>query len=684
MTEKLDQPPDTLNEISRELEQLRARIRRHDYLYYVLDQPEITDAEYDQLYKRLEELEQLHPELVTSDSPTQRVGGTPSPEFGELPHSIPMLSISNVFSEAELIDFDQRTRKAIGISGQLGYVVEPKLDGVAIELIYQHGALISAATRGDGFVGEDVTANVRTIRSIPLRLVGEGASISLVEARGEIFMERSHFDELNEERDELGLPAFANPRNAAAGSLRQLDPKVTASRRLRFLAHSMGRIESSLPETHWELLKHLSAMGLPVNLRHAKRCEGVSEALKDYHQLESVRPHLPYEIDGAVVKVDSLDYQHQLGFKTRSPRWAVAFKFQPIQALTRITRIDVGVGRTGSLTPVAVMEPVQVGGVTVSRATLHNQDEIDRKDIREGDTVLIQRAGDVIPEVVRVLPEFRLPENRPYRIPDTCPVCHSKAVRLEGQAVKRCLNVSCPARLKETIKHFASRNAMDIEGLGDKLVDELVTRGLVKTPSDLYFLKMEDLVALPRMGEKSASKLVAAIERSKTVPAERFLYALGIPLVGEFMARTLLENLKSIQGVMNSDAQTVQQLYGVGPEVANSLETFFSEPHNRGTIKKLLEVGVAPVKDAFEAPPSELPLANKTFVFTGALSIPRSEAKDLVERAGGKVAGTVSKRTDYVVVGEDPGSKRDRAVELGVKVISEKELLKLVMSENID
>lgn len=684
MTEKLDQPPDTLNEISRELEQLRARIRRHDYLYYVLDQPEITDAEYDQLYKRLEELEQLHPELVTSDSPTQRVGGTPSPEFGELPHSIPMLSISNVFSEAELIDFDQRTRKAIGIRGQLGYVVEPKLDGVAIELIYQHGALISAATRGDGFVGEDVTANVRTIRSIPLRLVGEGASISLVEARGEIFMERSHFDELNEERDELGLPAFANPRNAAAGSLRQLDPKVTASRRLRFLAHSMGRIESSLPETHWELLKHLSAMGLPVNLRHAKRCEGVSEALKDYHQLESVRPHLPYEIDGAVVKVDSLDYQHQLGFKTRSPRWAVAFKFQPIQALTRITRIDVGVGRTGSLTPVAVMEPVQVGGVTVSRATLHNQDEIDRKDIREGDTVLIQRAGDVIPEVVRVLPEFRLPENRPYRIPDTCPVCHSKAVRLEGQAVKRCLNVSCPARLKETIKHFASRNAMDIEGLGDKLVDELVTRGLVKTPSDLYFLKMEDLVALPRMGEKSASKLVAAIERSKTVPAERFLYALGIPLVGEFMARTLLENLKSIQGVMNSDAQTVQQLYGVGPEVANSLETFFSEPHNRGTIKKLLEVGVAPVKDAFEAPPSELPLANKTFVFTGALSIPRSEAKDLVERAGGKVAGTVSKRTDYVVVGEDPGSKRDRAVELGVKVISEKELLKLVMSENID
>jgi len=684
MTEKLDQPPDTLNEISRELEQLRARIRRHDYLYYVLDQPEITDAEYDQLYKRLEELEQLHPELVTSDSPTQRVGGSPSPEFGELPHSIPMLSISNVFSEAELIDFDQRTRKAIGIRGQLGYVVEPKLDGVAIELIYQHGALISAATRGDGFVGEDVTANVRTIRSIPLRLVGEGASISLVEARGEIFMERSHFDELNEERDELGLPAFANPRNAAAGSLRQLDPKVTASRRLRFLAHSMGRIESSLPETHWELLKHLSAMGLPVNLRHAKRCEGVSEALKDYHQLESVRPHLPYEIDGAVVKVDSLDYQHQLGFKTRSPRWAVAFKFQPIQALTRITRIDVGVGRTGSLTPVAVMEPVQVGGVTVSRATLHNQDEIDRKDIREGDTVLIQRAGDVIPEVVRVLPEFRLPENRPYRIPDTCPVCHSKAVRLEGQAVKRCLNVSCPARLKETIKHFASRNAMDIEGLGDKLVDELVTRGLVKTPSDLYFLKMEDLVALPRMGEKSASKLVAAIERSKTVPAERFLYALGIPLVGEFMARTLLENLKSIQGVMNSDAQTVQQLYGVGPEVANSLETFFSEPHNRGTIKKLLEVGVAPVKDAFEAPPSELPLANKTFVFTGALSIPRSEAKDLVERAGGKVAGTVSKRTDYVVVGEDPGSKRDRAVELGVKVISEKELLKLVMSENID
>ena len=670
---------ESLERVSRELEDLRAQIRRHDYLYYVLDQPEITDSEYDQLYRRLEELERRYPELITPDSPTQRVGGEPLPQFGELPHAIPMLSISNVFSQEELIDFDQRSRKTLGITGELWYVVEPKLDGVAIELIYQRGSLTSAATRGDGFVGEDVTANVRTIKSIPLRLVGEGAVISLVEVRGEIFMERSHFDALNQERDELGLPAFANPRNAAAGSLRQLDPKVTASRRLRFLAHSMGRIESSLPESHWDLLKFLSAMGLPVNLRHAKRCHGVAEVLAHYRQLETVRPHLPYEIDGAVVKVDSLNYQQQLGFKTRSPRWAVAYKFQPIQAVTRITRIDIGVGRTGSLTPVAVMEPVQVGGVTVSRATLHNQDEIDRKDIREGDTVLIQRAGDVIPEVVRVLPEFRSPESKPYRIPDTCPVCHSRAVRLEGQAVKRCLNVSCPARLKETIKHFASRNAMDIEGLGDRLVDELVTRGLVKSPADLYALKKDDLLTLPRMGEKSASKLIAAIERSKAVPTERFLYALGIPLVGEFVARTLVENLHSIQGVMNADAHSVQQIHGIGPEVANSLETFFSEPHNRRMIEKLLEAGVAPVKTPpSAASTSDLPLANKTFVFTGALSMPRSEAKELVERAGGKVVGTVSKRTDYVVVGEDPGSKRDRAMELGVNIISEDEFLKLI------
>ncbi len=684
MAEKQDPSQTNLNEISKELEHLRNQIRRHDYLYYVLDKPEISDAEYDQLYKRLEELERLHPELITSDSPTQRVGGAPLPEFGELAHAIPMLSISNVFSDAEMIDFDQRTRKTLGINSQLVYVVEPKLDGVAIEISYHYGALISAATRGDGFVGEDVTANVRTIKSIPLRLVGEGTSIPLMEVRGEIFMDRADFDALNQERDELGLPAFANPRNAAAGSLRQLDPKVTASRPLRFLAHSMGRIETSIPESHWELLRYLSSMGLPVNLRHAKRCEGVSEVLRHYRELESVRAHLPYEIDGAVVKVDSLDYQQQLGFKTRSPRWAVAFKFQPIQAVTRIKRIEIGVGRTGTLTPVAVMEPVQVGGVTVSRASLHNQDEIDRKDIREGDTVLIQRAGDVIPEVVRVLPEFRLPDSRPYRIPDTCPVCHSKTVRIEGQAVKRCLNVSCPARLKETIKHFASRNAMDIEGLGDKLVDELVTRTLVRSPADLYSLKTADLAALPRMGQKSASKLVAAIERSKTVPAERFLYALGIPLVGEFVARTLIENLKSIDRISDVDARTLQQIHGIGPEVANSVEKFFSEPHNRRIIEELLKAGVAPVTATFATPYSELPLENKTFVFTGALSIPRGEAKRLVEEAGGKVVSTVSKRTDYVVVGQEPGSKRDRAMELGVKIISEEEFFKLIRRPDAD
>ena len=444
----------------------------------------------------------------------------------------------------------------------------------------------------------------------------------------------------------------------------------------------MGRIEASLPETHWELLKYFSSLGLPVNLRHAKRCVGVWEVLQHYRQLESVRPHLPYEIDGAVVKVDSLNYQEQLGFKTRSPRWVVAYKFQPIQAVTRILRIEVGVGRTGSLTPVAVMEPVQVGGVTVSRATLHNQDEIDRKDIREGDTVVIQRAGDVIPEVVRVLPEHRLPQSGPYRIPDSCPVCNSKAVRLPGQAVKRCLNVSCPARLKETIKHFASRNAMNIEGLGDRLVDELVTRGLVSSPADLYTLKTEDFLMLPRMGEKSASKLIAAIERSKTSGAERFLYALGIPLVGEFAARSLVENFKSIQGLMNADPRTIQGIHGIGPEVANSIETFFSEPHNRRMIEKLLKAGIAPVAPTSATASADLPLSNKTFVFTGALSIPRSEAKELVEKAGGKVVGTVSKRTDYVVVGEDPGSKRDRAVELGINIITEEEFLRLIRQED--
>ncbi len=441
-------------EIVRDVIELREQIRGHDHKYYVLDSPAISDAEYDSLFRKLEEIERAYPELVTPDSPTQRVGGKPLEKFGEVVHAVPMLSLSNVFEESELLDFDTRVKRTLGLHGEVAYLVEPKLDGVATELVYENGVLVSGSTRGDGYTGEDVTSNIRAIRAIPLKLNRAGClkGASLMDVRGEIIMTRAAFDDLNRSRDEAGLPAFANPRNAAAGSVRQLDPRITAGRHLMFLAHGIGRVGAPLPETQMELLEGLRALGLPANTENTRLCDDVQAVLDHYRKLQSIREQLPYEIDGAVVKVNSLADQIALGLKTRSPRWAVAFKFEPMQAMTKVLRIEVGVGRTGTLTPVAIMEPVAVGGVTVSRASLHNQDEVDRKDIREGDTVLIQRAGDVIPEVVKVAKELRPKDSVPYSIPDRCPVCDSEAVRLPGQAAKRCMNVSCPARLKETIR----------------------------------------------------------------------------------------------------------------------------------------------------------------------------------------------------------------------------------------
>lgn len=665
------------SEVSREIERLRSEIRHHAHLYYVLDSPEITDSEYDRLYRHLEDLERQYPHFISPDSPTQRVGGQPVDKFDQVPHALPMLSLSNIFSEQELMDFDARTRKALGSSEELCYVVEPKLDGIAIELVYENGALVTGATRGDGLTGEDVTSNIKTIKTVPLRLAEHGLIPPLAEIRGEIFMNRSDFDSLNQERDELGLPSFANPRNATAGSVRQLDPRVTAGRALKFLAHSIGRLDGDLPESHWDLLVYLGGMGIPVNTQHSKRCKGIQEILDHYRFLQNIRASLPYEIDGAVVKLDSLASQKLIGFTTKSPRWAVAFKFKPLQAITRIVKIDVGVGRTGNLTPVAIMEPVQVGGVTVSRATLHNQDEINRKDIREGDTVIIQRAGDVIPEIVKVVAELRPSGSRPYQIPDKCPVCQSIAVRTEGQAAKRCVNTSCPARLKESLRHFASRSAMDIEGLGDKLISLLVDEGLIAGPADLYALRLSDLVKLPRMAEKSASKLIDAIDKSRNVSAGRFLYGLGIPLVGEFVARTLVEELGSFQRVIDADREEMEQIFGIGPEVAKSVSTYFQEPRNRNMIDALLKAGVQPRHRGTDDSSGESTLAGKTFVFTGRLHMPRSQAKALVEALGGKVGAGVSRRTDYVVVGEDPGSKREEAIQLGIGVISEDEFLDL-------
>lgn len=659
---------------------LRDEIRRHEHLYYVLDDPEISDAEYDRLFRELEDLEHAHPELVSNDSPTQRVGGVPLDKFVQVAHSAPMLSLSNVFETSELLEFDQRVKKSLGSALNVTYVVEPKLDGVAIELVYERGILVSAGTRGDGYVGEDVTQNIRTIKAIPLRLVSRDTpSIPrLVDVRGEIFMNRSDFDELNRVRDEEGEPAFANPRNAAAGSIRQLDPRITAQRPLNFAAHGLGRFDGTVPETHMELLKTLQYLGIPTNLENTGLCDTIEQVLSRYAALQEIRDRLPYEIDGAVVKVNSLEYQARLGLKTRSPRWAVAFKFPPLQATTRILSIEVGVGRTGALTPVAIMEPVRVGGVQVSRATLHNQDEIDRKDIREGDTVVIQRAGDVIPEVVKVIMDRRTSESRPYQIPDQCPVCGSAALRLEGQAAKRCVNSSCRARLKETVRHFASRNAMDIEGLGTKLVEQLVDRDLVTNPADLYHLDLDTLASLDRMAGKSASNILDALERSKQVTADRFLFSLGIPLVGEHVARLLMEEFGNVQSLADGSAEEIQDIHGVGPEVAQSVTAFFREARNREIVRRLLDSGVTPI--ALESPheETELPFSGKSVVFTGTLSMPRGEVKKIVLDNGGKVSGSVSRKTDYVVAGDQAGSKLDKARDLGVTILTEEEFRTMV------
>jgi DNA ligase (NAD+) len=672
-----DQSTSAPQEIIEEIDELRRTVRDHDFKYYVLDSPEITDAEYDKLFRRLQDLENQYPELITPDSPTQRVGGKPLEKFGQVRHAIPMVSLSNIFDESELLEFDARTKRSLGTGNELSYVVEPKLDGVAVELIYENGFLTTAATRGDGFTGEDVTANVRTIKWIPLKLQTR-TSDSLLEVRGEILMNRADFDRLNENREKLGLATFANPRNAAAGSIRQLDPRVTAARNLRFIAHGVGRIEGPIPETQYGILEKLQLLGIPVNMGLTRLCRDIQEVLSHYRYLRESRDSLPYEIDGAVLKINSLDEQAILGMTARSPRWAVAFKFQPLRTSTKILRIEVGVGRTGTLTPVAIMEPVSVGGVTVSRASLHNQDEVDRKDVREGDMVVIQRAGDVIPEVVEVIKDLRPEDSRPYAIPDHCPVCGSSAVRLPGQAAKRCVNATCPARLKETIRHFASRNAMDIEGLGVKLIEQLVDLGHVKNPADLFYISKETIKSLERMADKSASNIVASIERSKTVTSDRFLYSLGLPLVGEHVAKILMTAFPDMAILSEQDATALQQIHGIGPEVAQSVVSFLGEPHNKEMIDRLLSAGVNP--EPLEKPSDrvETALTGKTVVFTGTLSLPRSEAKKLVETAGGTVSGSVSRKTDYVVAGGEAGSKLDKARELGVAVLSEDEFRSLV------
>ncbi len=667
----------THEEARREAERLRREIEHHNYLYYVLDAPEIPDAEYDRLLRRLQEIEARFPDLVTPDSPTQRVGAAPRTEFGEVRHRVPMLSLNNAFSDEEVRAWDQRCRETLGVERIL-YHVEPKFDGLAISIVYENGVYAQAATRGDGTVGEDVTENVRTIRSVPLRLRG-GDVPPLLEVRGEVYMPKQGFEEWNRRARARGEKPFVNPRNAAAGSVRQLDPRVTAERPLEMVFYALGEVQGwTPPRRHSQVLEQFRAWGLRV-CRENRVVEG-AEACLDYHRrMLERRPELPFEIDGVVYKVDRLDWQERLGFVARAPRWAIAHKFPAEEEMTRLLDVQWSVGRTGALTPVAVLEPVFVGGVTVSHATLHNMDEIERKDVRIGDWVIVRRAGDVIPEIVQVVRSRRPPDARRIELPQTCPVCGSKVVRPPGEAIARCTGgLYCPAQRKEAIRHFASRRAMDIEGLGEKLVDQLVDKGLVRDVSDLYHLSVEQVAALERMGEKSARNLIEAIERSKHTTLERFVYALGIREVGEATAKALARHFGSLEALMDADEETLQQVPDVGPVVARNIVDFFSEPHNREVIRRLLEAGVHWQQTGPQAA-GERPLAGQTYVLTGALaSMTREQARERLEALGAKVSGSVSRRTTAVIAGENPGSKYDKARSLGVPILDEAAFLELL------
>jgi DNA ligase (NAD+) len=662
-------------------EELKAQIARADHRYYVLDDPELSDAEYDALVRELQALETEHPELRTPDSPTARVAGTPSEKFRAVTHRVAMLSLSNAFSDEELVEFDTRVHKVLGPE-EVAYVCEPKLDGLAVELTYVDGQLVEGATRGDGSVGEDVTANLRTIRVLPLALKppASGPPIpSRVEVRGEVFLRRADFARLNARREQEGEPLYVNPRNTAAGSLRQLDPGITASRPLSFFAYELGGWGDSAgaaPFTlHSEKLSWLQSVGLPINPenRSVPGLEGVRRAYADF----LARRHaLAYEVDGMVVKLDAEDARRRLGQVSKSPRWAVAYKFPPEEATSTVESIEVNVGRTGALTPVAFLTPVQVGGVTVSRATLHNPLELKRKDVRVKDQVFVRRAGDVIPEIVKVIDSVRTGAEVPYVFPDHCPVCGSAAVMDEDGAILRCTGLDCPAQLQARLQHFASRGGMDIEGLGDKLAAQLVESGKVKRAADLYRLDLTSLGELERMGEKSAQNFLAALERSKRPPLRRFLYALGIRHVGEATARALADHFKDVRALYAADDEALTRVKDVGPEMARVIAGFFAEQRNREGIDALLAAGVDPL------PPEDTsrgPFAGKTIVLTGTLAgLTREQAKEEVERRGGKISGSVSKKTDFVVAGEEAGSKLKKATELGVKVLDERAFLDLL------
>ncbi len=662
-------------DVRSEIGRLREEIERHNYLYHVLDRPEISDSEYDLLFRRLVKLEAAHPELVTPDSPTQRVGATPAEGFATAVHAVPMMSLANAFSVEEARDFDRRVKKLLG-RDDVAYVAEPKLDGLSVELVYRDGLFVQGSTRGDGVNGEDVTANLRTIRSVPLRLRRRGGRApALLEVRGEVYIDKEDLLRLNREREEEGLLPFANPRNLAAGSLRQLEPRITGARPLRIFCYDVGRVDGVRIETQVELLETLVELGIRVNPLYAP-CQGIEEAIAFYERLAEEREALPYEADGVVIKVDDFAARRILGEISRSPRWAVAAKFPAEQGTTRLKEILVQVGRTGILTPVAILEPVRVRGVEISRATLHNEDEVKRKDIRAGDIVLVQRAGDVIPEVVRPLVERRSGEERPFVMPTACPVCGGPIVRLEGEVAHRCLNLSCPARIKESILHFVSKGGLDVEGFGPRLVDQLVERGIVRRLDDLFRLDRESLLGLERMGEKSAGNLLTALAKSKSVSLPKFLFALGIPEVGEHTAELLAAAFPELRRLIDASEEELVAIPEIGPRTAEAIRDFFSNPENRSLINELITAGVVP-----RAGPrgGSTALEGRRFVFTGTLStMTREEAGERVKRLSGTVSSSVSGRTDYVVVGENPGSKAGEARALGVRTLTEDEFLALL------
>ncbi len=668
----------------KKVESLRDQIRHHNYHYHVLDEPEVPDAEYDRLVRELQTLEKKHPELVTADSPTQRVGAEPVKAFGTITHVLPMLSLDNAFSEDELNDFHRRVtdRLELETDAEFHYAAEPKLDGAAVSLLYENGQLVHGATRGDGTTGEDVTHNVRTIDAVPLKLLDKGYPTTL-EVRGEVFMPRDGFKAYNEQAVKKGEKTFVNPRNAAAGSLRQLDPRLTAERPLDIYVYSVGLAEGgALPDLHSEILDQLQTWGFKV-CPERRVVSGIKGCLAFYADLGKRRNSLSYDIDGVVYKVNRLDYQQSLGFVSRAPRWAVAHKFPAEEELTTVRDIEFQVGRTGAITPVARLEPVFVGGVTVSNATLHNMDELHRKDVRVGDTVIVRRAGDVIPEVVKIIADRRPKRTRIVKAPTKCPVCDSAVVREEGEAVARCSGgLYCAAQRAESLKHFVSRRALDVDGLGSKLIDQLVAIDRIKTPDDLYHLTRDELAGMERMGEKSAENLLAAIQKSKDTTLARFLYGLGIREVGDATAGSLAAYYGKLKSIMEADEESLQAVPDVGPIVAARIHSFFAEKHNQDVIKSLIESGLT-WKEMKPRPQSaDGHLSGKTFVLTGTLSsMTRDEAKDRILAAGGKVTGSVSKKTDFVIYGDKAGSKLTTAQNLGVDTIDEDSFQKILSDQ---